>query len=409
MALPFYTAWKTVSPTSPSNYWKESLQALIDEQFENAPNIYTIQKENNLTGLYEDIIVRLEVPYELKQISTKADDFRKIIFKNNSVSTLIGDYYKFNDSYWICTDDSRIETPTNSCIIQRCNNTIAINKNNTFYTVPCIVETTINLYRMQLEENKYLSELNDNIIVRVPNNDITSLMSINDIYKIGRFNYKLTNLSDVVEPGLLVLKLEYSTEQQTLPTYFLTILNGDSIQISQSQLLTINVQVTSNNEIVPSPILLYSTSDETIATINENGLVTILSVGTVIFTVCLASDESVKDSIVVDVVEDVEDEKHNYTAEISGSNSIVKGKSANYICVFKDNGVQMSNISSVFYLTSDDGVSATDLASISSQDSVANSCVVLAGSSLGYVKLWARNDSGTIVSDGFRIQIKNIF
>ena len=60
-----------------------------------------------------------------------------------------------------------------------------------------------------------------------------------------------------------------------------------------------------------------------------------------------------------------------------------------------------------FYLTADDGISTTALASITSQNG--NTCVVTAGSILGYVKLWCKNTSGTIISEPFRIQIKNIF
>ncbi|MBZ4646344.1 MAG: hypothetical protein JG777_1833, partial [Clostridia bacterium] len=64
---------------------------------------------------------------------------------------------------------------------------------------------------------------------------------------------------------------------------------------------------------------------------------------------------------------------------------------------------------SEFWLTSDDGISTTTLATITSQDPVNNTCVVKAGSTLGYVKLWCRNTAGTIVSQPYRIQIRNIF
>ena len=90
-----------------------------------------------------------------------------------------------------------------------------------------------------------------------------------------------------------------------------------------------------------------------------------------------------------------------------GSISIIKTYSSTYTCVFKDNGIAISD-SSVFYLTGDDGVSSTSLASIVSQDSVGNSCVVK-GLNLGYVRLFARSLDGEIASDGFRVQIKSLF
>ena len=117
------------------------------------------------------------------------------------------------------------------------------------------------------------------------------------------------------------------------------------------------------------------------------------------------NDNLIQDSIVIEVVEE---EQHNYTAEIDlGSISIIKTYSSTYNCTFKDNGIAIED-NSVFYLTGDDGVSATSLASIVSQDSVGNSCVVK-GLGLGYVRLFVKNVGETVFSSGFRIQIKSLF
>lgn len=373
------------------------IQNDILSDFENSPSYQTV--------LINSIQRQVHIVDENNII--KNPNKKKLLCKpNETIKT--GDLVEFNSSKWLCTEEDNNSPIYGIGLISKCNSVLNINKNNVITQVPCIVETNINLYKLGTEDTKFISEPLTSIVMRVQNNNITSLIKRDDIYKLKTQNYKVIDLNDDIQPGLLILKLEYSTEQQILPTYALTILNGDSIQIAQSQPLTINTQVTSNGEIIHSPSLTYSSSNVNIATIDENGVVTILSVGTVAFNVYLASDESVSDSIVVEVIADVE-EQHNYTAEINGSNSIIKDKSANYTCIFKDNGVQMSGISSVFYLTSDDGVGSTNLASISSQDSVANSCVVLAGSNLGYVKLFVRNESGSIVSQPLRIQIKNIF
>ena len=72
-----------------------------------------------------------------------------------------------------------------------------------------------------------------------------------------------------------------------------------------------------------------------------------------------------------------------------------------------NNGIEYSE-QSEFYLTSDDGISPTSLAQIVSQDSVNNSCIVK-GLGIGYVKLFVKNLDGSIVSNGFRIHIENLF
>ena len=200
------------------------------------------------------------------------------------------------------------------------------------------------------------------------------------------------------------MEIMYSQEVQEEHTYVLTILNNNNLQISQSQLLTINSQLTDNGVIVDSPNLVYSSSDEEIATISNTGEVTILSIGNVTFAVRKSDDSSVSDNINVEILED---ETNNYTIEISGSNSIIKGYTSNYNCVFKNNGNIITQ-QSEFYLTSDDGISPTTLAQITSQDSIANTCIIK-GLGIGYVKLFVRNSDGSIVSDGFRIHIENLF
>jgi hypothetical protein len=216
MSLPFYNAWRTISST-PSEYWKDSLQALIDDQFDNASNVYTIQKKNNTTGLYEDIIVRLEVPYELKQMSTRSDDYRKILFKDNTISISIGDVYLFNDSYWLCIDGSRVETLTYSCIVQRCNNTLNLYKNNVLYQVPCIFSSDVRLTNMGLLDNQYLSQIKGERVAFISNDIVGSLVNVGDKFKIGRWNYECIFPDDLIMPGLLVLDLKLILEEQIVP------------------------------------------------------------------------------------------------------------------------------------------------------------------------------------------------
>jgi hypothetical protein len=83
--------------------------------------------------------------------------------------------------------------------------------------VPCIVEDAIRLYSMGIDTNKYIVEPNTNVVVRVANNAITSLIARNDIYRIGANNYKVIDISDIINPGLIVLKLNWTAEEQVLP------------------------------------------------------------------------------------------------------------------------------------------------------------------------------------------------
>ncbi|MCM3274524.1 hypothetical protein, partial [Paenibacillus elgii] len=58
---------------------------------------------------------------------------------------------------------------------------------------------------------------------------------------------------------------------------------------------------------------------------------------------------------------------HNYTVEIVGDSSLKVKSSKTYSCIFRRNGEVIPD-KSIFSLTSDDGISTTDLAVIVGQD-----------------------------------------
>lgn len=368
-----------------------AIQDNILNDFQNSPSYR--QAYINGSNDYKEVHV-VETQYSfVKNILTKPGD-----------ELFTGDILEFDNNKWLCTEVNKSLRVYDVGKVYLCNNTLKLYKNHILYEIPAVVESAVRLYQLGIEENKYISTPSSTIIVRIPANSITQQIKRNDVYKLGVQNYSVQDINDILEPGLIILKLEYEQQEQQLPNYTLTILNGDNIQISQSQQLTINVEVKDGDNIIPTPPLLYSSSDETIATIDESGIVTILDVGIVEFTVSLVGDENTKDVIQVEIVAD---ETDNFTVEINGSSTITKNYTSNYACVFKNNG-NVIPMQSEFYLTGDDGVSTTNLAEIVSQDGENNTCVIK-GLNLGYVKLWVKSVDGSIVSDPLRIQIKNLF
>ena len=395
-----YEAYLSVAQSSPKDYYKDYYSKFVDDNFNDSISFETIIHN----GVSVD--VRVVGVFAKETPARRIDDYQKIIFKSADYIVKIGDLFEFGGFNWLCVDISGSYV-SKSCMVIKCNSTINIFKNNQLHIVPCAVETRAKLYSMTLDQNRHLTEVEDVIIVRVSNNNATDLIQINDIYKIGkRWNYKVTNLSDVIEPGILLLKMQIVPEQQNLPTFSINILNGNNLDIQQSSTLQLNVQVLADNiPLSPTPELIFESSDESIVTVDENGLVTASDlIDNAIITVTLASDTTIQQSVNINVIENVVD---NYTVSISGANSINRGSTSNYSCVFKNNGLPITE-QSVFYLTADDGVNSTTLAEIVSQDSVANTCVIK-GNNVGYVRLFVRNIDNTIVSDGFRIQIRNVF
>ena len=317
----------------------------------------------------------------------------------------------FNENWLIISEIGQKRYTYYKGIIQKCNYNIKFNFSGTIKQFPCIVDSKV----FDTETNQFFSLPAGKIVVTMQNNVDSENIALNQRFISMKQAWKVTGI-DRTNNGLLMLwcDLDSIISSDDLVNeianagdyiYTLEITNGETANIQETSTLQLNVVVKLNGNVVTDKTVTFSCDNPSIASVDENGLVTAISAGECIITASLTDNPNVYDTISITVTALPQ---HNYAVTISGSTSIVKTKTATYTATFTDNAVPITE-ESEFWLTADDGVSSTTLATIQSQDPIANSCVVQAGSTLGYVKLWCKNTAGTIVSEPFRIQIKNIF
>lgn len=294
-------------------------------------------------------------------------------------------------------------------IIQRCNYNVKFNFSGIIKQFPCIVDSKV----FDTETNQFFSVPAGKIVVTMQDSVDSENIALNQRFISMKNAWKVTGI-DRTKNGLLMLwcdldmidssdDLENEIANAGDYIYTLEITNGETASIQENNTLQLTTQVKLNGNTVEKEVI-YSSDNSSIATVDSNGLITAIAAGECIITASLQDNPQVYDTIVITVTAE---EQHNYAVTISGNTSITKNYTATYTATFTDNGVPITQ-ESFFYITADDG-STTTLATIQSQDPVANTCVVKAGSTLGYVKLWCKNTAGTIISQPFRIQIKNIF
>jgi hypothetical protein len=331
MALPFYTAWKTVSST-PSDYWKDSFQALVDSEFENSPTIKTVLHNGT------SIVVRVVGKFNKETLSRKNDDYQKIIFKDYDYVVSVGDLFVFDNSTWLCTDVGSTVV-SKSCTVQKCNNVLEFYStvDSSLYSIPIIITNKIII---DDEENKYLTTIDNTIYMMCNSTLITQQIKPDNVFKIGIYNYKILSVPDDISIlNILTFKLEYSEVEATTHAFTIEILNGSTIDLQESTNLQLNVNYYDNGVLVsPTPTLTFTSNDETICTVNSTGLVTALDV--IDNCVISVSANGVSDSIVVSVIEA---EQHNYTYTLSSTSSpdgeIKVNQTKTYVASKYDNGI----------------------------------------------------------------------
>lgn len=367
-----------------------------EEYIDSARNIFLDSFDNNVNWKEVYYKHRNELTYttiqvhmnQLKSITNtqeriSLDDYKKVVFKDFSFVSSVGDLIRYNNEDWIVVGTNIIDLII-SCTIQRCNNTLPFYSSNILHSIPCIISSQISLNTtLSADETKNISVLSNEIFVRISANSITNLISINDIFKIGKFNYKILSISDIVESGLYVIKMCFVAEEQTIPTYSIQILNGNSIRADLNTPLQLNIQVNATvngitTQVLPTPSLIFNSSNDSICTVDENGLCTFYSesvpswdlttiidtemildldedyeltddgkfllndlfgsdaVPGVVVSVKMASDFSVVSYINIDVYDVPMD---NYTVEVSGEQEIIKGYSETFNASKYNNGV----------------------------------------------------------------------
>jgi len=285
--------------------------------------------------------------------------------------------------------------------IVKSNNTLTIYKNNTSYQIPCIISKSLSL---NTENNQYIETVDNELFLTVSKTLITLQINVNDIYKIGKHNYYISSVADdISNPGLLIFKMKYSEVAQEEHIYTIEILNGTTIDLQQGTTLQLNINVYDNQILVSStPSLTFTSNNELIANVDENGLVTAYDViDNCDITVSLSSDSSVFKSININVIEVPQD---NITYELLGNAEIIKGYSQNYIAKKYNNGILFEDAEFTFSVIP--GSTPTSAYTLNIIDG--DQCSIIANLSTYYITLRGTDDSnGEIVDKS--IKLKNLF
>lgn len=316
-----------------------------------------------------------------------------------------GSILEFDNKVWLVVSKIFDKLAYKVCSVLECNNTLSFYSplTSTIHLIPCYIDSNVRLYSMGEQDSRFVSIPDSTIIVRVPNTPITKEIKRNDIFKLSYIdNYKIVDINSVIEPGLIVFKMDWCSEEQILPIYTISILNKTPLQIAQSQSLTLNVAIYKDGELLTSPpTYSFSSSNEEIATTDEHGEITALGLGIVTFAVTLDSDNSVSNSVDVEIIAD---EVDNFTYTIEGSTDIIKNYSQNYTAEKYNNGVLIEGTEFTFVVIPGTTPINTYTLNVINSDE----CNITANSATYYITLRAIDNSNNEYVEK-QIKLKSLF
>lgn len=229
------------------------------------------------------------------------------------------------------------------------------------------------------------------------------------VFKVIDFDWTsdegLVNLSlkeDLINESTDNLDLGIADYYGSISNYTIQILNGESFSVQAGDMLHMQAMVSNNGNVVEKDIV-WLVSDESIATIDESGILSAHANGQIVVTAMLQSDPSIIDTAIVTVEFSV---SNNYSIELDSTLDLLLGTSKTFTVIVKNNLVIDPSKFVQWYLTDDNDISNTSLATITFSSTT--QCTIK-GHKTGYIKLKAvLIGSSPIISQTFRIKVESL-
>ena len=129
-------------------------------------------------------------------------------------------------------------------------------------------------------QGSIFTQVDGDVIIYTGFNTITNKIKVNNNINAFGNSYEVSNR--FVKENILYVHLKQTT---TIPDNYKIVYNGvTSFDLKESNTYQLSYTVTNNGNVVENPTITYSSSDETIATVDTNGVMTMLKEGTVDIT-----------------------------------------------------------------------------------------------------------------------------
>ena len=205
---------------------------------------------------------------------------------------------------------------------------IAQKTNVTINGVPFVVDTAT----YGEAQGSIFTQVDGDVIIYTGFNTITSKIKVNDYINAFGNSYQVSN--KFVKENILYVHIKQTT---TIPDNYDIVYNGvTSFDLNESNTYQLTYTVTNNGSVVENPTITYSSSDETIATVDSNGLMTMLKEGSVDITATAYGDSCITTMTIANT------SAPTYALSITSSTDTIKlgGSYKTMTCRFADKNGQ---------------------------------------------------------------------
>lgn len=156
-----------------------------------------------------------------------------------------------------------------SAIAKQCNEIVTLAGNE--------IPVAIDKDTFNIQNGSVLNYINGDVTIYAQLNDITSAVAVNDALQAFGNYYKVGNR--FIDGRIIYFNLKQTVKPQD--NYKITYTGVTSFDLKESNTYQLTYSVTNNGNVVKNPHISYESSNVEIATVDENGLMTMLKEGSV--------------------------------------------------------------------------------------------------------------------------------
>lgn len=299
----------------------------------------TMNREKITVADFFNSDIKYDVFFRRNQRSTTPQG-KVRFFYAQSTPIKIGTIFVLNGSNFIVTSQDGIESDIYfTSLAVKCDTTFIVQSENKYIDVPMSVVSD----KWTVAHGSVFSMVNGAVAMFTQDNPVVRGIAVNNKYYAFGGYYSVGNT--FYNNGLAYFYLE----RQTMPenNYKTTYTGLTSFDLKDTTTYQLTYVVTNNGNVVDNPSITYSSSDETVATVSDTGLMTLLKEGTV---------EITANSCVTTMTITNTGSKVDYSINISASTSTIKigGSYKSLSCLFTDLSGNDITETTIVDMTADD-------------------------------------------------------
>lgn len=269
------------------------------------------------------------------------------IYFSQDTPISIGTIFVLKDTSYVVTSRDNDESDIfYTSIAVKCDTSLTVfsNTEHRYVTVPCAVKSD----EYTLTNNSIISMVSGSVTVYTGDNSYSREIEINNgYYNFGGY-YKVGNT--FYNNGLAYVYM--TREAKPIDRYTLSYNGVTSLDMADATTYQLSYTAIKNDVVVDSPALTYVSSDDTIATVDGNGLMTLLKEGNVKITAKWTDGNNTTCETTI-AISNSGVEPTTGTLTISGRTELRWGSPRKYKAIYTDaNGNDVSsNYTSVWTIT----------------------------------------------------------